>query len=153
MAKLSISIQSENFETTATLLEDEAPKTCKAISGVLPIEGNLMHAMISGNETLIELQGQTKVKLEPENWIFSYIPGDICYWHSLWGDGRYLKDIRDNAEITFIYGRHVRVRDLALRETGANLFARFDSKLDEFARICKKTRLEGVQKIKMELVR
>ena len=153
MSRLLISIPSENFKTTATLLEDEAPKTCKGIIQVLPIEGNIMHAMMSGNETLIELQGPSKVKLEPENWIFSYVPGDICYWHSFWGDGKYLKDIRDNAEITFIYGRHARVRDLAQRETGANLFARFDSKLDEFAKISKKTRVEGVKHITIDLLR
>jgi hypothetical protein len=35
---------------TATLLEKEAPKTCKLVWDQLPIEQNVLHAMLAGHE-------------------------------------------------------------------------------------------------------
>lgn len=152
MSKLRLSIPSEAFETTVTLLEDEAPATCGSIRKIMPVDGRLMHCASSGQESVIELQGEQRVRIEPENWVTNYIPGDVLYWFSQWGDMQYFKGKRMNAEICFIYGRHVRLRDLNLRETSANLFGRIDSKLDEFAEISKKTRMEGVKRTVIEVV-
>jgi len=152
LPKLRIVIPTENFETTATMLDAEAPVTCDRIRKILPVDGKLLHGMMSGNETLIELEGEKKVRIEPENWVYNFVPGDVLYWHSLWGDGRYLKGSRENAEIAFVYGRHVKLRDLGLRYTAANLFASIDSRLDEFAAISKKIRLEGAKRIVIESV-
>jgi hypothetical protein len=147
MAKIRISVPSEGFEATATLAESEAPKTCRGILGILPVEGSLLHAMSSGNETLIELQDNKKIRLEPENWVFNFVPGDILYWFSLWGDGKYLRGVRDNAEIVFIYGRNAKLRDVALRDSPANLFATIDQKVTEFAEVCRGLRTQGPKKI------
>jgi len=150
LSKIRISVPAEGFETTATLLDSEAPVTCGSVRKILPVEGSLLHASSSGNETLIELGGEKRVRIEPENWVFSFVPGDVLYWHSLWGDGKFLKGSRENAEIVFIYGRNVVLRDLALRATAANLFARFDSGLDEFAALSKRIRLEGAKRLVIE---
>ena len=140
----------EHFETTATLLKDEAPKTCEAIAKILPLEGTLLHAMASGNEVLVELPDHA-LRIEPENWIYNFIPGDVGFWDSHWGEGAYLKDITTRvAEVVFIYGRHARLRNLALHETAANLFATIDKKLPEFAEICKRTRTVGPPRIRIE---
>jgi hypothetical protein len=147
MAKLRIRVPSENFETTITLLDKEAPTTCASITNILPIEGKLLHGTSSGMEALTELEGEKKVRIEPENWVTNCLPGDVLYWHSLWGDGRFLKGKRENAELCFVYGRHVKLRDLDLRETAANLFGTFDSKLDEFAALSRRIRLEGAKLI------
>jgi hypothetical protein len=152
LSKIRISIPAEGFETTATLLDSEAPVTCDSLRKILPVDGSMLHAASSGNETLIELSGEKKVRIEPENWVFQFIPGDVLYWHSLWGDGKFLRGSRDNAEIVFIYGRNVVLRDLGLRATPANLFGHIDSGLDEFAAICKRLRLEGAKKLAIESV-
>ncbi|MDA4112602.1 MAG: DUF3830 family protein [Thaumarchaeota archaeon] len=152
MSKLKLSIPSENFETTITLLDDEAPVTCGSIMRIMPVDGRLMHCASSGQESVIELQGEQRVRIEPENWVTNYIPGDVVYWFSQWGDMQYFKGKRINAEISFIYGRHVKLRDLNLRETSANLFGRMDSKLEEFAAISKKTRIEGVKQTLIQVL-
>jgi hypothetical protein len=152
MTKIRISIPSEKFETTATLLESEAPKTCRAVFRALPIEGYLLHAMMSGNESLIELHGKRMIKLEPENWVYSMVPGDVLYWYSMWGENKYLKDNTEFSEIVFIYGRHVRVRDLSLREAAANLFARFEGNVEGFAKASKKVHDKGPMKLRIEKV-
>jgi hypothetical protein len=150
LTKLRISIPSERFETTATLLDQEAPKTCQGILEALPVEGDLLHATSSGNETLIELQGKSKVRLEPENWVYNFIPGDILYWYSMWGDWKYLRGVRDNPEIVFIYGRNVKLRHISMLESPANLFANIDDKLEGFADICRNVRTQGPKKIVIE---
>jgi hypothetical protein len=150
LSKITISVPAANFETTATLLEHEAPRTIRAVLDALPVEGSLLHATSSGNETLIELQGKSKVKLEPENWVYNFDPGDVLYWYSLWGDGKYLRGVRDNAEIVFIYGRNAKLRDVALRDTPANLFATMDGRIKEFADVCRGLRTSGPVRITIE---
>jgi hypothetical protein len=152
MTQIRILIPAENFETTATLLQDEAPQTCDAILRSLPLQGNMLHAMMSGNETFLVLEGEKMLRLEPENWTFKVIPGDILFWYSHWGEGKYLKDNPEFAEIVFIYGRHVQLRDLSHREAAGNLFATLDAKLSEFAKICSRIRVEGAKKILLKRV-
>ncbi len=150
MKKIRISVPSERFETTASLLDTEAPKTCTAVMKALPIEGYLLHAMMSGNESLVELHGRKMIKVGPENWVYSMVPGDILFWYSMWGDNRYLKDNTEFSEIVFIYGRHVRVRDLTLREAAANLFGRVDRKLEQFAAISRRVHDKGPVLLRIE---
>jgi hypothetical protein len=150
MTKIRISIPSERFETTATLLESEAPKTCRAVLRALPIEGYLMHAMMSGNESAIVFHGKRMIKLEPENWVYGMVPGDVLYFYSMWGENKYLKDNTEYSEIVFIYGRYVRVRDLSLREAAANLFARFDGKIEGFAKASQRAHDKGPMKLRIE---
>ena len=150
MTRIKISIPRESFQTTATLLDSEAPVTCNSIQNILPVESNLKLANSSGGETFVELPAEKRIKIEPENWVFNVIPGDVLYWHSLWGDGRVLRGSRDNAEIVFIFGRNVVLRDLALRPTAANLFGHIDSGLDDFASICKRLQTEGAKKLTIE---
>jgi hypothetical protein len=150
MPKLRISVPSERFETTATLLHKEAPKTCSSILNALPIEGYLMHAVMSGNESALVFRGERTVKLKPENWVYAWVPGDILYFYSMWGDNKYLKDNTEYSEIVFIYGRYVRVRDLSLRETAANLFGRLDGKIEGFAKVSEKAHDKGPMKLRIE---
>ena len=152
MPKLRISVPSENFQSTITLLDKEAPVTCTAILKMLPIDGKLLHGTSSGNETLTELQGAQRARIEPENWVTNCLPGDVLYWYSLWGDGNNLRGKRENAELCFVYGRHVKLRDLNLRVTAANLFGSFDAKLEEFALICRKIRFDGAKQIILERI-
>jgi hypothetical protein len=150
--KIRIIVDPEGFETTATLLANEAPETCRAIKKILPICGPLVHGMMSGNEVFLLLPGDDTRYPGPENWVYNTIPGDVLFWHSQWGEGKYLKDNPVCAEIIFIYGRYVRLRDLSHHEVAANLFATIDSKLEAFARICQRVRNEGPRKIRIEVV-
>ena len=152
MAKLQISVPSEKFSTTATFLTKEAPKTCKGVLKAFPLELPLIHGMMSGNESFVLMQGAKILKLQPENWVFNAIPGDVLFFYSMWGDAKYFKDNEPFSEIVFVYGRHIRLSDVSFRETAGNLFASMDGKLEEFASICKKARMEGPVKLRLEVI-
>jgi hypothetical protein len=156
MSKLKISVPSEKFTTTATLLNKDAPKTCVGVSKALPLELPLIHGAMSGNEAFVAMEGPEwkgrMLKLKPENWIVSQLPGDVLYYYSWWGDGKYYKDNEEYSEIAFIYGRYVRATDINWVPAAANLFAHIDEKLEEFAAICQKVRnVTGPVKLRLEL--
>ncbi len=151
-SKIKVIIPDEEFEMYVDLLETEAPKTCIAIQKILPLEARLYHAMLSGNEVLIELSEKNMLRLEPENWVYHVVPGDVLYWHSHWGNAKYLRDNPEIDEIVFIYDRYTRLRDISHHETAANLFGRISSssELSKFAEICRKIRREGPKIIRLE---
>ncbi|MCR8486977.1 MAG: DUF3830 family protein [Crenarchaeota archaeon] len=152
MSKIKVVIPEEKFEMEVELLTSEAPKTCSALQKILPIEAKLIHAMLSGNEVLIELPEKNKLGLDPENWVYHVIPGDVLYWYSHWGQAKYLRDNPEIDEIVFIYDRYTKLRDISHHETAANLFGRIssDSKLIKFAEICRRIRKEGPKIVKLE---
>ena len=45
-----------------------------------------MHGMFSGNETFVELKGDSLIKVESENQIYWHVLGDVGYWYGLWGE-------------------------------------------------------------------
>lgn len=152
MTQIRVIFPDEKFEMMVDLLENEAPKTCKAILEILPIESKLYHAMLSGNEVLVELTGKNMLRLEPENWVYHVIPGDVLYWHSHWGEAKYLKDNPEIDEIVFIYDRYTKLRDISHHDAAANLFGRISSNSDlsRFAEICRRIRREGPKIIRIE---
>jgi hypothetical protein len=93
------------------------------------------------------------LRLEPENWVYHVIPGDVLYWYSHWGEAKYLRDNPEIDEIVFIYDRYAKLRDISHHDTAANLFGRIssDSDLERFAEICRRIRKEGPKTILLEL--
>lgn len=154
MKHIRVFFPDEDFEMFVELLEGEAPKTCRAVQQILPIETKLYHAMLSGNEVLVELTGKNMLRLEPENWVYHVIPGDVLYWHSHWGEAKYLKDNPEIDELIFIYDRYTKLRDISHHDTAANLFGRISSTSDvrRFAEICRRIRREGPKTILLELI-
>ncbi len=152
MTQIKVVFPDEKFEMTVDLLENEAPRTCKAVLKILPIEAKLYHAMLSGNEVLIELAGKNMLRLEPENWVYHVIPGDVLYWYSHWGEAKYLRDNPEIDEIVFIYDRYTKLRDISHHDAAANLFGRISatSDLAKFAEICRRVRREGPKTIRIE---
>ncbi|MEM2003920.1 MAG: DUF3830 family protein [Nitrososphaerota archaeon] len=154
MNQIKVIFPDEKFEMRVDLLESEAPKTCKSVLNILPIETKIYHAMLSGNEVLVELTGKNMLKLEPENWVYHVIPGDVLYWHSHWGEAKYLRDNPEIDEIIFIYDRYTKLRDISHHEVAANLFGRISisSELSKFAEICRRIRREGPKMIRIEMI-
>jgi hypothetical protein len=65
MTELSI-IVGNQFEFTARLEEEDAPRTCQAFLALLPFKNNLIHARWSGEATWIPL-GDFNLGLDYEN--------------------------------------------------------------------------------------
>lgn len=68
-----IKISTPSFETKATLLEDERPKTCEEIWSSLPLEGK---AAIYKKEVYFDIP----VEINPEDAKSSAKQGDVSYW-------------------------------------------------------------------------
>lgn len=121
----------ENVKATVGLLEDAAPRTCRAFWKVLPIEGHVIHAAWSGD--MVRLLGQVIIRFRGlENDTIYPSPGDVCY-------------CPQENELSIGYG------DAEARMPYGNVrLSVFGCVLDNWenlARMCRLTRLEGAKRI------
>lgn len=90
-----IEIEVEGLKVVAGLLEEEAPRTCKAFLTLFPYEGEVRHMRWSGDGFQTHHPRITKMaednKLVMENFTVLSARGDITYW------------VRDNG-LFFCYG-------------------------------------------------
>jgi len=134
----------------AEMLDDEAPDVCRFIWERLPLENSTIHGQFSGAEVFILLD-----KPEPaprENQTQIPLPGEIFYFFDPGGSvssGR-----NQAAEICVVYNRGVILRGPEGVPTYASLFARIpgDWKYDwlDFAKACRRVRIEGPQRLRIE---
>ena len=76
---IEITLKKRGVSCVAQLLDDLAPKTCKAVWNVLPQEGDTFHAKYANNEiyTLVPPFADPEIGLE--NPTILPIPGDLLY--------------------------------------------------------------------------
>ena len=146
MTMIELFMLRSKVRALATLLEDQAPKTCKAILELLPAEFRFLTCAWSGAEILTYLDPPNLVRLQPENLVKSVLPGDICYVYAPGpvgkGGGSYVgSSTTDYAEIAIYYDREAQGSDV-------NLFARITEGLDEFAKAAGKIRWNGAETIR-----
>jgi hypothetical protein len=114
-------------------LEEQAPKTCKAVLNVLPLKGEVDHATWSGD--MVFLKGKEVPFKESENRTVYPSRGDVV-WNS------------DLKEVQIIYGQvHLRVR---YGPSPSNVFARITENLEELRKVGSKVHKEGSKKITIE---
>jgi len=137
----------KRVRAVATLLDDEAPRTCKLVWQALPLEGDTYHAKWAGRElyTLVPPLGPSPGQ---ENAIIMPIPGDVLYFDvspdtidlPLALRRRYPKGLVD---LAVFYGRN----NLLLGPAGfmpGNLFATITEGLAEYAQACAELFREGM---------
>ena len=131
--KLEIKIDDTVF--LATLLEEQAPKTCKAVLNLLPLEGEVFHATWSGDMLFFKCH-EIPAKLEPENQTAYPSRGDVAINSNL-------------KEIHVVYGQaQLRAR---FGPAPDNLFARITENLKGLEEIGKRIHRKGVKKITIKL--
>src|SRR6266536_3255050 len=69
----------DGVSARAVLLEDEAPRTCRTIWGLLPLRGEAIHAAYSG--TLAALYFDPTVAVPEENATPCLQTGDVVFTH------------------------------------------------------------------------
>ena len=150
MTEIELFMPRRGIRAIATLLEDQAPKTCEAILKLLPKEFKFITCAWSGAEILTYLDPPNIIRVEPENLVKDVIPGDICYVYMpgpVEEDSSYVGSSKtDYAEIVIYYDRHARCSG------GVNLFARITEGLGEFAEAAEKIRWEGAETIRFRRV-
>ena len=131
--KLEIKIDDSVF--LATLLEEQAPKTFKAVLNLLPLEGEVFHATWSGDMLFFKCR-EIPDKLEPENQTVYPSRGDVALNSNL-------------KELQIIYGQaQLRAR---FGPAPDNLFARITENLKNLEEIGKRIHREGAKKIIIKL--
>jgi hypothetical protein len=73
-------ITAGEFEFTARLQEEQAPKTIAALRGLLPLEGKLAQARWSGEAAWVPLGWDLDVGLVPENATSYPGPGELLLY-------------------------------------------------------------------------
>lgn len=137
---------------TIELHFEEAPETCASILESLPIEGEFVNGKFSGDEVYTALSDDRLSSLNPENWEYNALPGDVGYWYSHWGDGRYERGKSEKAELVLVYGRRVRIRKGSDRVGAINLFGSVTENLEQFAAVCGRIQREGAKTFHLERV-
>ena len=136
----------------AEMLDDEAPKVCELVWGILPVETKVIHGMYSGFEVFAMLDNPQPAP--SENMVQLPLPGELLYFYDPSTGAVGAK--KPVAEIVLVYGRGVVLRAHEGVPTHCALFARIpgDWKYDwiPFAQQCRKARWEGPRVLRIERV-
>ena len=129
-------------EVIADLLEEEAPKTCKAVLEALPIEHKFIHATLAGAEIYFDGLPFT---LGFENETIDVKSGDVVCVPSEAIPRLAAEGI---SALCIFYGRGRPMKDID-EPVKANLFARIRD-IETIAEIGRKIRLEGPGKMSIK---
>jgi uncharacterized protein DUF3830 len=69
-----------DFEFTARVEEEKAPKTLAALRGLLPLEGRLVQARWSGEAGWVPLGWELELRIGPENATSYPAPGELLLY-------------------------------------------------------------------------
>ncbi len=147
LRQIELLLLKKNARAVATLLDDEAPRTCKLVWDALPLESDTHHAKWAGRElyTLVPPLGPSPGQ---ENAIIMPIPGDVLYFDvspdtidlPLALRRQYPKGLVD---LAVFYGRN----NLLLGPAGfmpGNLFATITDRFAAYAQACGELFREGM---------
>jgi len=145
--RIELSLKQKKVRAVATLLEDEAPRTCTALWDMLPIDGETSHAKWAGRE-IYTLLPPAKVGPGQENATIMPIPGDLLYFNVSPDSIDIPIDMRKAnpnglVDIAVFYGRN----SFLLSPQGfmpGNLFATITEGFAEYAKACSELFREGV---------
>lgn len=118
---------------TATLFEDVAPETCKAVLSALPYEHEMIHAMWAGQEIFFD-GFPMKEKVPFENATKNINPGEVV-----------LNTLAQS--FCIFYGKGI-PRSAVDKEIDINVFGMVDD-VEEMAKIGLRIRRQGVEKVRI----
>jgi hypothetical protein len=136
MSKLRI-IVGNQFEFIARIEEEDAPKTCRAFSKLLPFQNKVIHARWSGEATWIPL-GDFNIGVDFENHTSHPSAGQLLLY-----PGGY-----SETEILFPYGSAMFASKVG--QLAGNHFLTIISGNEQFKDLGKKVLWEGAQDILFE---
>ena len=148
--KIRLTFVETGESVLAEMLDDEAPKVCRIVWNLLPIETHAIHGMYSGAEVFALLEDPQPV--QPENLTQLPLPGEILYFYD---ESKNVTNTRKAiAELCIVYNRGVVLRGPEGVPTHASLFARIpgDWKYDwtAFRDACRKARWECPPLLRIE---
>lgn len=150
MNRIKIKFPEEGVEAVADLNKEDAPVTCQVIRKALPIEGDAIHDIWSGQIVFTFLEPTRVIPLEGITRSGAVLPSDVFYWYAPenylhgrpYGRSGY-------SEIGIAYGRD----SMPTSTRGpkrVNVFANITEGLDALAEICNRMIYEGKKKLVIE---
>ena len=129
-------------EFVATLLEDQAPKTCQSIKDRLPFEYRFYHSIISG-QAIVTLPPDLTVERENQR-VMGIPAGAISFL------------VKDEVllvpdEIYISYGIFISRGLTVDAKQPVNVFAQIEENLDELKQIAQRIILEGAEMVRFSL--
>lgn len=138
----------EGVSVEAELLEEEAPKTCRAVWDSLPVGGKAVHVICSGHS--VYLSTPTPVPMEEtENAISKLLPGEIGFFFNK--AGKAFGCAEDSSEIQWVYGRLGNIVN-ADGPCPLNIFARMVGDTAKFFDVCRRMPTEGAKRMEVKRV-
>jgi len=132
----NLEIKIDDTVFLATLQEAQAPKTCKAVLNLLPLEGEVFHATWSGDMLFFKCR-KIPTQFEPENQTVYPSRGDVALNSNL-------------QELQIVYGQaQLRAR---FGPAPDNLFARIAENLKGLEEVGKRIHREGAKRITIKSV-
>jgi hypothetical protein len=127
----------------ATLLEDQAPKTCQTIKDRLPFEYKFRHSIVSG-QAILALPPDLTVERENQR-VMGIPPGTISFL---------VKDdpVLVPDEIYISYGIFISRGLTVDMNQPVNVFARIETNLDELKDACTRILMSGAETVRFSLV-
>jgi hypothetical protein len=133
----------DDVVAAARLLEEEAPDTCRAVLGELPVSGLARHGIYSGSEIYVVLPEVLTPPREHATTIVT--PGDVGFLTVEKGSGYGIEE--DYSEICWFYD-HDATPSMPEGPIAVSVFARlYDA--DAFFAVCRRMRLEGSKRLEI----
>jgi hypothetical protein len=138
---ITIALEKRGVSCVARLLDDEAPRTCKAVWESLPLGGDAYHAKYARNEVYTLVPRFAAEEPGIENPTVTPIPGDVMYftfepWQLTAGSHGYAEQHAQTVDLAIFYGRNNLLLNGDVGWVVGNVFATIVEGLDEMATAC-----------------
>lgn len=152
---LSVTLEKRAVTCRARLLDDEAPRTARAVWDALPLSGQVYHGKYARNEIYNLVPAFAEAEPGHENATVTPIPGDLCYFSFSADDlatpsHGYAADEgprRHNriVDLAVFYGRNNLLLNGDVGWVPGNVFATISDGLEDFARACQDIWMSGAR--------
>ncbi len=150
---ITITLESRGVTARARMLDDEAPRTAKAVWDALPQSSQVYHGKYARNEIYSLVPALTPEPVSRENSTITPIPGDVCYFsfsatelgNPAYGyrEGEGSDTANDIVDLAVFYGRNNLLINGDVGWVPGNVFATIEEGLEEFAAACQDVWMSG----------
>lgn len=150
---ITLTLDKRGVSCTAVLLDEEAPRTAKAVWDHLPLSAPVFHGKYARNEIYALHNQFADTDPGSENTTITPIPGDVC-WFTFTGDvlGNpaygYEEEQREKGaiiDLAIFYGRNNLLINGDQGWVPGNVFASIVDGLDEMAAACQDVWMGGAR--------
>ena len=152
---ISVTLEARQVQCIARLLDDEAPRTARAVWDALPLSGQVFHGKYARNEIYNLVPAFAANEPGKEHTTITPIPGDLCYFafdSDDLGNPAYgyeadkgVKEMPQIVDLALFYGRNNLLINGDQGWVPGNVFGTVVSGLEEMAAACQDVWMGGAR--------